>query len=87
MRKLHYVLIKDGEILGLRKFKPEVTEERIAARFVELKQKGFDTLRVGNPPSIKTLEKYSYDGVCKSIRGQRVEPDHPESWLRVLGYI
>ena len=42
---------------------------------------------VGKPPSIKTMEKWMEDGVAKSITGQRVEPDHPDSWLRVLGYI
>lgn len=44
------------------------------------------------PPSMKALEKWTYDGVAKSITGARVEPDGhgPDgapSWLLALGYI
>jgi hypothetical protein len=43
-------------------------------------------------PSIKTLEKWSFDGICKTPDGCRVEPDgicpHGyQSWLLILGYI
>ncbi len=44
------------------------------------------------PPSMNTLEKWSNDGVAKSVTGARVEPDGygPDgspSWLLVLGFI
>ncbi len=43
-------------------------------------------------PSLKTLEKWSYDGVAKSIGGKRVEPDGYDenglpSWMLVMGII
>jgi hypothetical protein len=43
-------------------------------------------------PSISTMEKWSDDGVAKSITGERVEPDGtgPDgapSWMLALGYI
>lgn len=43
-------------------------------------------------PSIRTLEKWLYDSICKSTDGCTVEPDgecehgYP-SWLLYLGYI
>lgn len=43
-------------------------------------------------PSLKTLERWVYDGVAKATDGCRVEPDgtcpHGKpSWLLALGYI
>jgi hypothetical protein len=43
-------------------------------------------------PSMKTLEKWSFDGVAKSMLGKRVEPDGYDSegspsWLIVVGAI
>ena len=43
-------------------------------------------------PSFKSLEKQSYDGVAKSVLGNRVEPDGFDqygspSWLLVAGVI
>lgn len=43
-------------------------------------------------PSIKTMEKWSEEGIAKSIGGKRVEPDgHDEnglpSWMLVMGII
>ncbi len=43
-------------------------------------------------PSVRTLEKWSQDGVAKSVTGHRVEPDGygPDgspSWLLALGLI
>ena len=43
-------------------------------------------------PSMKTLEKYSYDGIAKTVTGQRTEPDGhgadgSPSWLLVMGII
>jgi hypothetical protein len=44
------------------------------------------------PPSLKTMEKWSNDGVAKSVTGHRVEPDGfgPDgspSWMLALGII
>lgn len=44
------------------------------------------------PPTIKTLERYAYDGVAKATDGCRVEPDGTcphghDSWLLWCGYI
>ena len=44
------------------------------------------------PPSIRTMEKWMYDGVAKATDGCRVEPDgycpHGKpSWLIQLGVI
>ncbi len=44
------------------------------------------------PPTMKTLEKYSFDSVAKSVTGKRCEPDGyaedgSPSWLLVLGMI
>lgn len=43
-------------------------------------------------PSMRALEKYSFDGVAKTPTGHRTEPDgtgpdHSPSWLLVLGMI
>lgn len=43
-------------------------------------------------PSLKTLEKWSYDGIACATDGCRVEldgvcPHGHSSWLMVLGYI
>ena len=43
-------------------------------------------------PSLRTLERQDCDGVCKTVTGQRVEPDGfgydgSPSWLLVLGLI
>lgn len=41
-------------------------------------------------PSLRTLERQDCDGICKTVTGQRVEPDGfgcdgSPSWLLVLG--
>lgn len=38
-------------------------------------------------PSTDELEEMAYDSVCESVDGESVEPDHPRSWLRILGLI
>ena len=37
-------------------------------------------------PSMASLERMS-DGISKTPWGDKVEPDHPESWLRILSLI
>lgn len=38
-------------------------------------------------PSMEELEMWSYDSVCETPDGDTVEPDHPDSWLSLLGLI
>lgn len=38
-------------------------------------------------PTQEELECWSYDGVCETPDGDIVEPDHPRSWLCLLGFI
>ena len=38
-------------------------------------------------PSTDELENMTYDSICESVDGETVEPDHPRSWLRILGLI
>lgn len=43
-------------------------------------------------PNVKTMEKWSFDGIAKSIGGKKVEPDGYDenglpSWFLVLGLI
>jgi hypothetical protein len=38
-------------------------------------------------PTNEDIEEYSFDSVCYTPGGDEVEPDHPDSWLRILGLI
>lgn len=38
-------------------------------------------------PSFADLEEWMMDGVCEAPNGDRVEPDHPRSWIRIIGLI
>ena len=38
-------------------------------------------------PSLKTMEKWMSSGIAKTPNGVKVEPDHPDSWLSILGFI
>ena len=38
-------------------------------------------------PSMDEIEAWIYDSVCETPDGDRVEPDHPDSWLYLLGFI
>lgn len=38
-------------------------------------------------PTLRQLEEWSFDGVCETPEEERVEPDHPRSWLSILGLI
>ena len=83
--KKHFVLRKGGEIVG------GVRSLKEGANVAEYTQKreaeGFTVQWVGKPPTLGTMERWMSAGVAKSITGKRVEPDHPESWVRVLGFI
>lgn len=36
-------------------------------------------------PSLGDLEAWLYDGVCETPDGDMVEPDHPCSWISIIG--
>ena len=38
-------------------------------------------------PSMSEIEEWVLDSVCETPEGDRVEPDHPDSWLSLLGII
>ena len=38
-------------------------------------------------PCLEDLEEWTFDSVCFTPAGDDVEPDHPDSWLSILGLI
>ncbi|QPT38922.1 Uncharacterised protein [Oligella ureolytica] len=38
-------------------------------------------------PDIQAIENWVFDSVCETPDGEMVEPDHPDSWLALLGLI
>lgn len=38
-------------------------------------------------PDLDQLEVWVIDSVCETPEGDIVEPDHPDSWLSLLGII
>jgi hypothetical protein len=38
-------------------------------------------------PSMSEIEVWVLDSVCETPEGDCVEPDHPDSWLSLLGII
>ena len=38
-------------------------------------------------PSNEDIEEWAFDSVCFTPGDDEVEPDHPDSWLRLLGLI
>ena len=84
-------LIVNGHLKAL---KPNATSTSINIEEVaeRLRAKGATVQIINSPPSIKTMMKWSDDGVAKATDGCRVEPDGTcphghQSWLIVLGYI
>ena len=74
---------------SLKTVKSDADIDTVIAR---LKTEGKDVKRCNATPSLKTLEKYSNDGIAKATDGCRVEPDGTcqhghKSWLLQLGYI
>lgn len=50
--------------------------------------KFFDEQRREIPrPTAEQLQFWMFDGVAETPDGERVEPDHPDSWISLLGYI
>ena len=83
--KQHFVLRKDGQIVGGVRSLKEGAD--MASYRAQREEQGFTVQTVSKPPTVATMTRWMCDGVAKSITGQRVEPDHPESWIRVLGFI
>ena len=38
-------------------------------------------------PSLEDIEEWSFDSICPTPDESEVEPDDPDSWLRLLGMI
>jgi hypothetical protein len=73
---------------GVRKLKEDVTLEQYAVAHAF----AVKPIVCKKPPTLKTLEKWSFDGVAKALDGCKVEPDgHCQhglpSWLLALNYI
>ena len=73
---------------GVRKLKEGVTIAQYNTNHIF----AISAIKIPKPPTMKTLEKWSMDGIAKSIDGCKTEPDgycvHGlPSWLLALGYI
>jgi hypothetical protein len=38
-------------------------------------------------PDLEDIEEWTFDSCCPTPAGDEVEPDHPDSWLSILGLI
>lgn len=38
-------------------------------------------------PDMAEIENFVFDSVCETPDGEIVEPDHPDSWLSLIGLI
>ncbi|BBV94603.1 hypothetical protein ACEF57_24280 [Salmonella enterica subsp. enterica serovar Dublin] len=38
-------------------------------------------------PDMAEIENFVFDSVCETPDGETVEPDHPDSWLSLIGLI
>ena len=81
--RLHFVINNNG-IFSVHKAK---TPEGLAILLKKYTDLGMAPRVVSNPPGLATLQRYMDNGVAKTPDGRRVEPDHPESWLSLLGMI
>lgn len=76
--KVTFIPNKDSRCLVHSPVHPEPLQVRITSAF--------------KAPSMKQLEKWSYDSICKTPTGKRTEPDGhgsdgSPSWLMVYGLI
>jgi hypothetical protein len=83
--KKQYVLV-NGRIMSIKDGLN--VEDAIAA----LVARGRTVEKCKKPPTLKTLTKWSMDGVAKATDGCKVEPDGTcphgkKSWLLVMGVI
>lgn len=87
MAEKSIICVKDGKWFA----KTPKVGKRDALK-TRLESEGYVIKKEVKAPSLATLEKWSNDGVAKSLMGKRVEPDghDPEgspSWLLTLGFI
>ena len=94
--KLHKtVTLKDGTILEkgtLIEFVKHSSMETVGIWNVQGVERKMRYRTVIKQPSVRSLEKWSDDGICDSVFGARVEPDGygPQgepSWLLAIGLI
>lgn len=84
-----YYIGRPNTVGRVCKFKDTCTD--VPAAIEKIKANGFLIKQV-REPSMKSLEKWTFDSVCKSVGGVNVEPDgfdhngYP-SWLLVKGLI
>lgn len=83
-----YYIGKPSQLGKLYKFKSDSIADDEKARLESL---GYLVRKV-TKPSMKMLEKWTFDSVCKSVGGKDVEPDGYDangypSWLLVSGII
>lgn len=81
------VCIKDGQWF-VKTPKPGM-KDALRARLVE---QGYSIRKEVTVPSVRTMEKWSQDGVARTLMGNRIEPDGYTadgcpSWLIHLGVI
>jgi len=38
-------------------------------------------------PTLEDIEEWTFDSFCPTPAGDEVEPDHPDSWLRILSLV
>lgn len=69
-REKSFVCVKDGK-WSVRTPKPGMRDElktRLIANGYTIKKEVF-------PPSLATMEKWSDDGIARTLMGERIEPD------------
>jgi len=84
--------MKDNRIYVYNKTNNRYGRLKLGKTFEDYKAKYPEAIKVKKMPSIKTLERYSYDGIAKTPCGCRVEPDgycehNLPSWLIIAGII
>ena len=66
--------------------------KHITVQYKELREDGFPPYilwkgEIYDTPCFEQLESWVFDSVCETPDEDRVEPDHPDSWLYILGLI
>lgn len=98
MKTKYDIKLKTGEVISAGTFVTLRPMDRLCEVITVEKTYKFTWLTVATKilgktiPINRTLEKYIYDGICKSINGKTVEPDGVDSdgfpsWLIVMGMI
>jgi hypothetical protein len=84
MKQQHILL--NGRV---RTIKPDANVQDAVQK---LRDKGYEVDLINKPPTLKTLEKYSENGIARATDGCKCEPDGTcchgkKSWLLVMGMI